>query len=519
LFLSSAFYSHAEQVDSTTDCSVLNEIQFKINPIFDETANDAIWLHSFANFLHINTKPIALTNELAFVTPCALSITELDEIERYLRELNYIRKAKVIAEPIKDHKQKVLVETWDNWSMMPTIDFGRKGGENQYAFGVKDRNLLGLGLDAQLEYFSNAQRSGYQVKINAPLYLKQNAYVNLVFVDSDDGKQTAVIFKKPFVSLNSRHASNIGINHETRIDNIFQNGETINQFRHEVQQVSSFYGWSDGLNHNEVWRYLVGINKDKHIFEALTTPFSPFDRDTVTVWLGYEYINVNYKKLRNFYLINKIEDFNFGLTHQAKVGLIKDYTDSKAQYSWQFSMNKATEVMPNVVNITSASVNGVHYLQAKDPWYANVKSEMFYHHNERWGFYGKADFTFSNHQYIDAPVSLGGGDNGIRGFPLQYQHGDNVTLLTFETRYYPNINLYKLFEVGAVAFVDVGKASGNSTFNNIDSHLLKSVGVGARFYSTHASDSNVVHLDIAHPIGNDEKLNGVEIRIEVQHQF
>jgi hemolysin activation/secretion protein len=107
----------------------------------------------------------------------------------------------------------------------------------------------------------------------------------------------------------------------------------------------------------------------------------------------------------------------------------------------------------------------------------------------------------------------------LRGFPLQYQHGENTTLFTSELRYYPQVNLFKLFELGGVVFWDVGKASGTSTIKNIDNGWLNSLGIGARFFSTHSSESQVIHLDIAFPISDNDQLNGVEIRAETKSAF
>ncbi|MDZ7902446.1 MAG: hypothetical protein U5L01_07855 [Rheinheimera sp.] len=108
---------------------------------------------------------------------------------------------------------------------------------------------------------------------------------------------------------------------------------------------------------------------------------------------------------------------------------------------------------------------------------------------------------------LDNPLSLGG-DTGLRGYPVQYQHGLERTLATAELRWYPKITLYQILDMGLVAFVDAGKATGgdladpqaNAPFManqlmpahqdllmpNEAQSWLGSVGVGARFYSSAA---------------------------------
>jgi hypothetical protein len=109
--------------------------------------------------------------------------------------------------------------------------------------------------------------------------------------------------------------------------------------------------------------------------------------------------------------------------------------------------------------------------------------------------------------------------SGVRGYPLQYQHGTSTTQFTVEARYYPHINIYKLFELGGAAFIDSGKAFGNSPIANTNSSVLTSVGLGARFYSTHSSEAQVIHLDIVKPLSTDINVNNVEFRITTKHSF
>jgi len=68
-------------------------------------------------------------------------------------------------------------------------------------------------------------------------------------------------------------------------------------------------------------------------------------------------------------------------------------------------------------------------------------------------------------------------------------------------------------------FWDAGKAFGTSTIKNIDNRWLNSLGIGARFFSTHSSESQVIHLDIAFPISDNDQINGVEIRAETKYAF
>ncbi len=148
----------AQAANATDDnCNQKDKIEFKTNDIFNLEDSDTIFLHRWANFFHIKTKNKTLYNEAAFfIKKCDVSQADLEELERHLRGKKYIRDTRVSR---NENSDKITVETWDNWSLMPTVDFGRKGGKNKYAIGIKDRNFLGLGIDAELESFTNEQYS------------------------------------------------------------------------------------------------------------------------------------------------------------------------------------------------------------------------------------------------------------------------------------------------------------------------------------------------------------------------
>jgi len=59
----------------------------------------------------------------------------------------------------------------------------------------------------------------------------------------------------------------------------------------------------------------------------------------------------------------------------------------------------------------------------------------------------------------DMQVLLGG-DNGLRGYPIRYQAGENRALFTVEQRFYTDFYPWRLFRFGYAAFFDAGRVTG-----------------------------------------------------------
>lgn len=504
------------------------QVTFKPQTIFDENEEGFIFLHRWANAIHIETKKITLENEASFfLNKCAKNFADMAELERHLRSKKYLRDAKVTSDEMVE---KITVTTWDNWSLMPTISFGRQGGESTYSFGIKERNLLGLGIDAELETYKNSQRKGYKIKTTIPLFRKQNIDLKLRFANNDDGTQQSLFLQKHFVSFYTNNAYQLGFDDASRHDTLYQNDSELAIFSHDINYKNVEYSWLNFNNENELARYTVGITQDQHEFyytdSANNNPNSlllPKDRDFIYPWVGFDYIEKKFRKLTNIHLISQIEDFNYGWQFSSRLGLSDGNKENSAWALFNASINKGFEIHDDAVLLLNIALSGDVYDQQDHRLLLNMNTEYFYNFDSNWGVYLNNTNVISNNQYLDNPITIGG-NTGLRGFPLQYQHGEHSVKFTSEIRYYPYINLFKLFDLAGTAFIDTAKTFGSvgaqGVEKNIEDTWLYSVGVGARIYSPHAGDSHhVIHIDFAFPQSDNPDINSFEIRLEAKNSF
>lgn len=524
------------------------KIIFKPLTIFDENEKGFTAIHRWANAIHINTKQLTLENEAAFfLNKCSKTYADMAELERHLRSRRYLRDAKVTSDTMVEN---ITINTWDNWSLMPTINFGRQGGESSYSLGVKERNLLGLGIDAEIETYKNSQRKGYKVKTAIPLFNQQNIDLKLRFADNDDGTQQSLFLQKHFASFYTENAYILGFNEGTRNDTIYQNNHKLAIFSHDISFKTAEYAWLDFNNKNSLLRYSFGITQDLHEFSYFNqleediednitdnikdNPKSlllPQDRDFLYPWVGFEYIEKDFRKLTNIHLITQIEDFNHGWQFRTRLGLSDGNKKNSAWALLEAELSKGFEVHENALILLNIALNSDIYDQRDNRFLLNINTEYFYNINPDWSFYLNNINIISKNQYIDNPVAMGG-DSGLRGFPLQYQHGQHSTKLTTELRYYPHLNIFKLFDIAGAAFFDSARTFGNantlmnittagSALNeNIEKGWLYSIGMGVRLYSPHAGGNNhVVHIDFAFPQSSNPDIDNFEIRLEAKQSF
>lgn len=519
-----------EPTDKEILCNkAADNIIFKPQTIFDENEDGIIFLHRWANAIHIKTKIITLENEATFfIKKCLKTSADMAELERHLRSRRYLKDAKVSRD--KDSK-KITITTWDNWSFLPTVSFGRKGGVNTYSFGIKERNLLGLGIDTELESYRNSQRSGYKLQTTIPLFQKQNTSIKLKFADNDDGQQRSVFLQKVFAGFDIETAYNIGFNEESRNDTIFQNDQDQSIFGHDIRFKEASFAWLIYNNNSNLLRYRLGGTQDKDTFSqrpveqintsenSVLTTVIPKDRDLLYPWFSFEYLEKDFRELTNVHLITQIEDFNHGWQINSRLGIGNGKKDNSAWTLWRIRVKKGFNLHNNALLLLDLALANDSYQHRGNRLLMTLNSEYFYRLNKTWGFYiGNAN-VISKNQYLDQPVTMGG-NTGLRGFPLQYQHGENSVKVTSEIRYYPKINLFKLFDLAGVAFIDAGRAFGESTVKNSEDGWLGSIGLGLRLYSPHSSGNHpIIHIDFAFPQSDNPDINRFEMRIQAKKSF
>ncbi|UAA37722.1 hypothetical protein KIH87_13520 [Paraneptunicella aestuarii] len=501
------------------ECPPTPELVIKTNDIFDLNDPETIWLHKLANALNFVTKPYTIRNELAFLKEkCGLNEQDLQEIERHLRTLKYIRS----AEASFTDDGKVAVETSDKWTLMPTFDFGRKGGKNKFSIGLKERNLFGYGIDAEIEYFKDAQRSGYILDTNFPLFMGYNIHSNLSLSNTDDGSTQGISVVKPFVSFDTQTAFEIAAYNADLTQQYFLNGQDYFALDYTEKLARASWGQLYSRSPDSVLRYQVGVDYSQRLFNQVISDydiFLPSDREYLVPFVQFEYLEDDFHELNNVHVINQIEDFNFGWRFMAKLGVnVASRSNDESRYILDFEASKGTQLSESTLLLTNMDFVSNFGSTDSSRYVMNLENELFYRLSPKFGLYAAQHLTLSKNPYLDEPITIGE-ESGVRGYPLEFQRGHRKFAFTGELRYYPDINIYNLFELGGAVFVDTGKASGLDEFDNQEKGWLSSVGIGARLYSRHASDTKVIHIDMSFPMISGEHVNNVEFLVTTKSNF
>ena len=77
----------------------------------------------------------------------------------------------------------------------------------------------------------------------------------------------------------------------------------------------------------------------------------------------------------------------------------------------------------------------------------------------------------------------------------------------------------RMFRVGAAAFYDVGRSSGDPDPGAVNRGWLRDAGVGLRIFSDRSSNGRVLHIDLAFPLNSDPAIGSWQLYLKSRASF
>jgi hypothetical protein len=512
-------------IATVPDGAVFGAVRIDNNDVFDlDDPKENGPLYRFANRLHIETRPLVIEQRLLFRSGDPYSLQVVEESERLLRATSYLYDARICLLGYHDGTVDVSVWTRDVWTLRPGFSFGRGGGENESGISLEDKNLLGTGMSVSLDRKNQVDRNSTVLGFSDDNLLGRWLKLDVALADASDGHTYDATLEQPFYALDVRRARGLRLYDDDRIDSMYERGEVVDEFRAQRSYQRFFWGRSPGLQEGWTRRWTLGLVRDFTRFspseEPGATNLLPEDRKLLYPFAGFEVLRDRYVTAHNNNQIGRTEDFFLGPRLYVELGLAtealgsdRDALITSALWSYGSQRTPATKWLVTTDFSGRAETSG-GFADAL----ASGRFEFYHRQSERRLLFAAAQVDVGHNLDLDHQLLLGG-DNGLRGYPLRYQGGDQRALFTVEQRYFTSWQPFRLFYVGGAAFFDVGRAWGTNPFATDNLGWLKDVGFGARFAGTRAGNGTVVHVDLAFPLDGDSSIDNVQLVIETKRGF
>ena len=500
---------------------VIDTIKVRILPIFDPKKNKSS-LARITNRWHIGTKPQVVRRQLLIKPGEAFNLARMQESERIVRANSFFYDATVIPVAVCDGRITIQVEARDLWTLLPDVDFKRSGGDNSSRLGFRDSNFLGLGKELVLVRKSNDQRNGLNVTYINPNVYGSRYRLRLEYEDNDDGDSYLFDLRHPFYALDTPWSAGINIERNDREEELFFRNDAFQEFRHDEQDRSVFFGVSHRPGSNTTMRWTAGFREQHSRFfssdETRPDAVFPEDRRYAYPWLSWSLIENKFVTVDNLDQITRTEDLNLGWEAELLLGYSSEtYGADDEGVIFSGFVGRNLQLAADQYLTLGGRFSGI-----EDAGLLNFLStfESRYYHNYRHNrqLFVRMRVQKNQRQFADQQLLLGG-ENGLRGYPSRYQAGDRSVLLSIENRYYFNYELWQLFDTGAVIFADIGRAWFEDQDNGDNGGVLKNIGFGFRLSPTRAGKNIVLHLDFAVPLDSADGVDDVQINFEAKRSF
>jgi hypothetical protein len=300
-------------------------------------------------------------------------------------------------------------------------------------------------------------------------------------------------------------------------------GHEIDEFRHDIRDVTIRGGVSRGIVDSRTRRWLFGVSLEEDTFVPTDLKPQPVllppDRKLVYPWIGWQLVADDFREMTELNDMGRTEDVALGINLFASIGFAeKSFGSDRDATLLRATVTRGWE--PGTRDLFQLGA-GTSTRHERDGFKNSVTQldARYYRRNTDNRLLSISLSAIATHELDPETQVLLGGDNGLRGYPIRYQAGENRVLFTVEERFYTDFYPWRLFRFGYAAFFDAGRVTGRDPRASAPLGTLYDMGIGLRLTSPRASRGQILHIDLAFPLNAPPNIDNVQLIVETKGTF
>ena len=521
-----------------------DSIVIEVGDAFDDSRAysylDSTLFH-ILNVIHIETRKSVVQKLLLFEKGDTLSLYNLIESERLLRDQRYLSDATITKETA-DGKNIVKAKTSDNWTLSVPLSLEHPGDEWYYGIGIQENNFLGFGQTVGAYYSHDEFRDMYSFLYENTHFLLHYNHLRATYSYNTDGYAAYVQMNMPYLSRSKNQFAYTVEGFLSQGDKTFYSSgrlpygavkipevsaDTLQEYNGEdalhllkakkfeedsvsfrlgrsfgssvfkLYMTGSYDFYEYGKEYDKIYRYLFGYEDNAYALseEALKDWIKPY-RDS-RFGFSLEISKIRYDRFKNFRNVKWVEDVDRGYSLKAKISK-NSRTLGATSSDWRLDYRLFLG-LGNKLHHLSLVASSFFYFDAdsRHDIYEKLVLEYIFKPSLRHAtvLSGQMD-TYKRSPY-GKQLTFGGAE-GLNGLPTSIFAGQARFYAHLEERYFPNIEIGTVVPVFA-AFVTAGETARSfEEFEPKDLQYL--AGFGVRFAMTKSIMRSVSHIDISWPL-------------------
>ena len=308
--------------------ATIRAIKIIVDNVFDPEGNpeEDKALYRFANRVHVRTRPDVIQTALLFKSGDRYEGRVLDEAARALRARGFLADVRIAYRTYDPASNSVDVEVRvrDAWSLSLNAKLSHSGGKTEWGLGLDDDNFLGYGKELNVNYKSTIDRDESLLGYRDDNVLHTRMRLGAVFANASDGYRRELYSERPFYSLDARWMTGGQLLDQRRVDTMYDLGQEIDEFRHDIRDLTIRGGVSRGIVDSRTRRWLFGVSLEEDTFvptERTPQPLLlPPDRKLVYPWIGWQLVADEFREMTELNDMGRTEDVALGINLFASIG-------------------------------------------------------------------------------------------------------------------------------------------------------------------------------------------------------
>ncbi|MCX5787130.1 MAG: hypothetical protein NTX64_01280 [Elusimicrobia bacterium] len=461
-----------------------------------------------ANRIHIRTRDVVIERELLFEVGDRYDPDLVEETERNLRLLPFIRRAEAEATVNKDGTVDVVVRTYDSWTLEIVANFKRAGGVTNIKAGLAEHNVMGMGKTLSGVYSRDGTTSSKAFVASDRQFLRHKHLEYSMVAQSAPGSQNySMSLNRPFYASIAPSAFGGAVTYAENNVSTYSGETAVGLVRKRVGEAGINYGIAIATSTERTRHVKFGLLAHRADLTAIPNQAAgpiPDNERLGFLQLGADWAELDFITVRRIEKFTHDEDFNLGLSIVPSVAwapYFRPLSTSESQVLPKLTVSKGFTWADQLLLLSSsygstyvnggngnrlASLNAVYYLRG-------LKYQTL-------AFHTGLDLGWR----LDpaTPLTLGE-TSGLRGYGLSAFTGNRRFLFNIEDRIYVWDELLRLLDVGLVVFYDSGYAWPSSSSIKL-ADLKRSVGLGLRAAPSRSADNSPVRIDMAYALNDNQ---------------
>lgn len=498
------------------------EVTIQLRDIFEDPQNA---LYRTANNLKVMTREVVIRRELLFKEGAPFDPFLVEESERVLRELRFLRDVSLEQVP-NGNEVDIIVHAQETWTVIPQLSFSSGDGRTRRTIGLSESNALGYGKRVEFLFRQDEGTDSVELAYDDRNFLGGKYQLQTGIFEGNEGSTYIAEFGDPYRSLVQESAWNQSILIGDTIERLFGAGEERFVYRKETESVAFRYSIAEGDAAEQVHRLTFGAEYLSESFaEATAQDFDDVNveldeltgppavlaenRRFVGPSLSYQSIEQDFISMNYIDRFSRVQDYNLGEVYSTSIFYAPTPLGSREDsflfsgvyrrgyqpnpetfFRWEagFGTRVTDDGFENTLGRAEAKLFSVLGPLWWGDWYLGKHTLAF-----------SADFEVGSDFDADRELLLGA-DNGLRGYEARTFTGDKRLLVNLEDRMHFVENVFDLISIGGAVFAEAGGATFSPVGELISDEMFANVGFGLRFAFPRSSGERVLRVDFAVPL-------------------